>query len=112
MSPQVLEAIKRARARITPAHAWTQGYDAKNKFKQNVPFHSDKAVCWCAAGALAAERPPNDGLDWALEAFLAVLKKRGECTYLSIYNDTHTHEQILQLFDEVIHDAEATAHRS
>lgn len=49
---KVADILRQAADLIEPEGAWTRGAPARNAQKKSVDPWSDKAVCWCAAGAL------------------------------------------------------------
>lgn len=102
---QVKELLERARARITPAASWTQKTSARNAAGQAAPVWSVEAVCWCSTGAIRRELNDEGVFRATLEIqAINMLRKANEnkIYFLSDFNDTHTHEEVLQAFDRAI----------
>ena len=97
-----VEILKAARELISdPAH-WTQGSEARDEKGDPVLARSKGARCFCAVGALisASGKAP-----WKrpLEALRSELPK--PIFYVSDFNDTGSHEEVLALFDRAIERA-------
>ena len=99
-----LETLKAARQLITDPAKWTQGWLARNALGEHADVDSSSAVCFCSIGALCRvgsvayygaqrilERNISDGLS------------------LGWFNDTHTHAEVLALFDAAIAELEGVA---
>lgn len=104
-----LDILTEARGYV--AKGWTQGTLAKSNENRKVSFHSPRAVCWCALGALRlAGGYYEEGQD-ALERLLPYE------TELFTWNDApgRTQAEVLALFDKAIeaerarNDKQATA---
>jgi hypothetical protein len=98
-----LETLKAARALITDPAKWTQGAQARDKRGQPFSTHNDNAVCWCALGAIEKVADP-----YSEEAYEAAKKLRSISPNgtVSDFNDTHTHVEVLALFDAAIAELE------
>lgn len=96
------EVLTAARELISVPERWTQGVHARNISGIAVATKGNLATCWCADGAInrvsgtdfvaecaAYERLDNVCFKLFGEGFIA-------------YNDSHTHEEILALFDVAI----------
>jgi len=101
MSDTVRDVLIRARERISVPERWTQRALARDISGAPVMTHSKLAVCWCSMGAMRAEA--GELLYRAALNFLTGIK--GECVHE--YNDTHTHTEVLAMFDKAIEEAEA-----
>lgn len=105
MSTRRAENIKvliHARKLITdPAH-WTQGYAVRDaEGNSDVPI--DKAVCFCAIGAcMRAEHDLKTAYAASSDPLYDTLHELGIKYGLADYNDSHTHEEVLALFDKTI----------
>lgn len=103
------ELLKNARELITdPAH-WTQGAYAKNEYGSTTESHADNATCWCAYGVIRKVAYDNDsnsveGLENAIDA-CATLLTGEECDGIA-FNDSHTHAEVLQMFNCAIKRSE------
>lgn len=95
----MIEELKKARALLVKG--WTKGSFAKNAQGEKCVPYSDKAVCWCAGGALKVVTDNWSDLWDVVEAEL----KGG---YLPDFNDAQeTVEPVLALFDKAIAKLEA-----
>jgi hypothetical protein len=94
-TPDVLQALKDARALIADETNWCQGK----------VFDGHKC---CAYGALkkVTEGGRRNTLRWLAQIQLEALLTHGY-TALSYFNDTHTHAEVLNLFDRAIARLEA-----
>ena len=96
----ITENLQAARDLITDPNKWTQFAVARNSGNQITLASSPDAVCWCAFGALQY----TYSRDQEFRDLLNIM------TYLDsfmngsvgIYNDTHTHKEVLAAFDRAI----------
>lgn len=104
------DILRAARARIEDPKNWTTGQFARNAKGDPVSCYSKKAVCWCAIGAVNAER--TDGSERRALDFLYDASERlyGNLD-VSIINDDGDHAAVLRVFDAAIAAAEAEAGR-
>ncbi len=107
------ETLKAARGLITDVNKWTQKFYARNKDGLPCgPTHPD-AVRFCSIGAMYAVTGKNtygSVIDYLYKAVnqLAEPKKEAETWGLAEYNDTHTHAEVLEVYDLAIEMAEGT----
>jgi hypothetical protein len=95
-----LETLKAARELITPKRAWTTGTLAKTSPEgKRVDYFSVDAKCWCSSGAIMRVNPQFNGWNYLLDAM--------KTSTIPIFNDTHTHAEVLAAFDEAIARLEA-----
>jgi hypothetical protein len=101
-----LETLKAARQLISDPAKWTQGAQSRDKLGHPYAFDTDKAVCWCALGAI--ERVAGR---YSSERFEASTKLRSISPKGLVidFNDTHTHAEVLALFDAAIAELEGAA---
>jgi len=99
------EVLKKARNLISKPENWTQGYAARNKLGAPVHIYSEDANCFCAVGAvgravheLELNSKERDVL--LLSYFDPVLH-----TSVAEFNDSNTHNKVLELFDKAIAEA-------
>jgi hypothetical protein len=106
--------LKAARILISDPKRWTQSNYAKNKNRSSVDPTSPKAVCWCALGALQkvvnilyqnSRSDKNLHSDEYHEIRELLADQAGERPH--VFNDTHTHSEVLDLFDRTIKSLEA-----
>ena len=91
-----------ARALIEKPEHWTQEVHARDSAGNKVSPNSSKAVCFCAHGALVRVFNKTYGLEE--EKATAYLKKQTG-TAIWTFNDSHTHEEVLNVFDKAIASA-------
>lgn len=102
-----LEILRAARALISKPERWTQGSNARNpRTKRRVSVRSPLAGQFCAVGSM--DRVFNGSLPrferWNAGAALSEMIAPFS---LSDFNDTHTHPEVLALFDRAIARLEA-----
>lgn len=96
------EVLRSARAKIEKAENWTQGEIARDTRGRCNP-KSPNAECWCAVGSIDVVTGYDvDDYGDSLE-ILETLAGMA----LDHFNDTHTHAEVLSLFDRAIAAAEA-----
>ena len=97
-----LELLKAARALIRDPKCWTVGAFARAADGGRVQAGDARAVSWCLAGALyhlglfASEDRPGE----AKKALVNALPGGG--TTLAEFNDSHTHPEVLAVYDAAI----------
>lgn len=97
MSP--VEILKAARELIAKPERWTRGSGARDASGQDVDASSDDAVCWCAIGAIVrvSENP--------VPAEMLLRRVLPDGGFISAFNDSHDHAEVLALFDAAIASA-------
>lgn len=89
-----------ARAKIAKPENWTQKAAARDKDGFSISVFHEHATRWCAAGAVRAVVPMGESNYVAalhrLEAHLP------SPSVIAMYNDSHTHAEVLAKFDEAI----------
>lgn len=92
----VRETLIKAKALITDPKNWTQGAYARTGDGVPVPLSHSAAVCFCSMGAIRR-------ISGELGAPYQALKREiGPSDMVCEYNDSHTHEEVLALFDKAI----------
>ncbi len=124
LPPQPASAIlRRARAILTPPAAWCRGELALDAAGLITPAEAPAARQWCALGAIRRAAweyvshmsPPAPDTDQVVrtllhEATVQLALATGAPSFprddarlvVACYNDTHTHPEILALFDAAI----------
>lgn len=105
-----VQILRDARALIADEKNWTQGTYSLDQFGGSVEPVDEKAVCFCSLGALAkvvGARDPDDTLQG--EAVIVSLVREQGYTNVAEFNDSHTHSDVLDLFDRAIARAESEA---
>jgi hypothetical protein len=92
-----LEIIKGARELISDPERWGQGWYAHDKKGDWADFASDSACRWCAMGAIRKQANSGDDRDC-----LHLYRLLSGNFSLNRFNDTHTHAEVIALFDAAI----------
>lgn len=102
------ERLRAAKALIDTPKKWTRGASARDKFGEPTMLVSEEACSWCTMGALSvvsdyADKFERDGFERAR----GYLKRVIPCRMVADYNDSHTHEEVMRMFDKAIEIAES-----
>lgn len=112
-------------------HGWTQGSYVRKKYIGRIPIMTALAqrdrsdLCFCALGAISAARggfsvqfpevellqsliKKSDIPDCALRKAQVAFKEMNPEVRIAMFNDTHTKEEVLELFDKAIATLENT----
>jgi len=96
------EVLRKARALIEKPENWTQGASARDAQGRQM---------WNAREANACARDAIGAIDTAATTHAEQVAARQalwrECVQITVFNDTHTHAEVLSLFDRAIAAAEA-----
>jgi hypothetical protein len=106
---KLIEVLKAGKAKIIKPENWGIGFFAKTKDGQQCPYNSKAAFCFCSDGALMNvtswdRSTENSVIYWEAYALLGSLADEHD---IIEFNDTHTHEEVLTLWDKAIKLAEA-----
>lgn len=110
---EVAELLKAARKVIEKPENWTQRVLARNVVGSEVDTDSAEACRWCTMGALFRVLDERNGCDNLINRSRPFLNKAAQQLSLlpwdcaESYNDSHTHAEVLALFDKAIASAEA-----
>ena len=102
---QVVKLLKDARNLIAKRENWTQDNFAKTADGNGVYSKSDEAVCWCSLGALTWVSLPDE--DKQVRKLAKLLLRKAMDSPIAIFNDSHTHEEVLAAWDKAIELAKA-----
>lgn len=102
--------LRRLKKKIQNPKHWTQLAFARDINGQPVNEHNARAVCWCLAGAQLVTTLRDAGI-----AGYALYELIGNATYMwheegqrrAIFNDNHTHGEVMELLDISIMNAQA-----
>ncbi len=103
-----LEILKAARELISAPERWTQETSARTPDGRRCGALNANAVCWCSTGATLMFDPDNLG-HFADSALGWQLMSDGYNDGVERFNDTHTHAEVLALFDKTIARLESGA---
>ena len=101
---KISDALIIAKTLIQDPENWTQGVSARDNLHEPVPAMSRNAVCFCTYGAVDRAL----GLENSIDYHKIVGTLKNACAAISgssvvaEYNDTHTHPEVLALFDKAI----------
>ena len=90
---------------IAKRENWTQDDYAKTADGNGAYSKSDEAVCWCSLGALTKLSPPDE--DKQVRKLAKLLLSEAMDSPIAIFNDSHTHEEVLAAWDKAIELAKA-----
>ena len=111
MEQSTRDILVKARELISDKAHWIQGNYGRNNHGNPVARRElYAATCFCAAGAVIRATQilrEDNTLDYAPEAiYKAFFDSPSTWTdSLVVYNDQHSHEEVLALFDRTISDA-------
>jgi len=91
----ITETLKAARLLITPRENWTQG--ALSRDKDGIPNPDDEAVCFCSLGAVMEVTTCAAEYNNAVDMFYGLVLDDP-----AYFNDSHSHEEVLEMFDKAI----------
>lgn len=94
-----LEIVKKAKAQISDPQHWCKFVCARDGSGNSVGIVNNNAVSWCIVGALIKITFDSDVTP--LHKMNAYCHKKHNIG-LGEFNDLHTHEEVLALFDEFI----------
>jgi len=97
-----LEVLTSARALISDPARWTQGHAARDTSGSFTGATRDDATCWCTIGACV--RVADGGFS---EHVCELLTRAAGTSQIGSFNDTHTHAEVLAMFDQAITLAKA-----
>lgn len=101
---KVSERLIAAKAIITDPSKWTQGYYARDNKGEIIEADMTEAVCFCSIGALHRVGQFN----WHSEdtdPAEVYLNGATDTRWIVEYNDSHTHEEVMQVWDNAIERA-------
>jgi len=91
---------------------WTTCAAARNAYGAHCDVHSPRAFCFCSAGALLLVLPRGGGVpDYGLMALGGFLRHTGAGENVVVYNDAHTHEEVVAAWDDTIASLRRTRER-
>ena len=106
----VLDILIAGRELISDPSRWTQGASARDDRDNRVGATAGVAVCWCSMGALhKTATAEGSTYEDAYGAMMASLSLIAPDDGLANFNDTHTHSEVLALWDRAIEAEKAKA---
>jgi len=103
---EAIDLLREARALISDPDKWTQGTLARNAYGSEVAHYSPDACKWCAVGAISRVAASNNAsYETEMSAYSALVQASRilfDSDAVGEVNDTHTHADVLALFDRAI----------
>ena len=101
---KISDVLIKAKTLIQDPKNWTQGVLARDNLYEPVPTTSRNAVCFCTYGAVGRvlvleNSSQHDEVAGPLKKACAAISGSSR---VAEYNDTHTHPEVLALFDKAI----------
>jgi hypothetical protein len=96
---EVVNTLRQARALIEVPERWTQTYVAVDSTGFPCSPLASEALCWCALGAV--ERIAGHDGDLHLRVS-DLLRAHTPDNSVASFNDSHSHSEVLALFDAAI----------
>ena len=107
---QVVKLLEDARNLIAKRESWTQDDFGKTADGNGVYSKSDEAVCWCSLGALTRLSPSDE--DKQVRKLAKLFLRKAMDSSIVVFNDSHTHEEVLAAWDKAIELAKAAGFES
>lgn len=101
----VAQVLREAKAVIPTPAQWTRKVAARDSRGNRVTPRNERAVRWCAMGAIE-KVAPGDGLAALEWAAIRALRPHMD-DEVPTFNDSHTHAEVLAAFDAAIAEQEA-----
>lgn len=106
----IKEVLIEARALIADPARWTQGEFARTADGRILDGYCEGAVCWCALGAIRkvtmegaeSREERTEALVLSYDAADLLQAHLANVIAVPKFNDSHTHEEVLALFDKAI----------
>lgn len=98
----VKQLLMSAKALIQDPNNWTQHVLARDGRNNLVSIASDDACKYCAEGAAMKVTAHSEGHIWEQVRYALYIALPLSAGSVVAYNDTHTHEEVLALFDRAI----------
>lgn len=94
-----LQILKEARLLISDPERWTKGTFARNSENDPVLPDDKQAVCWCAVGSVGKVcETDSEGFGKVTNELSLIVAP----DFIGDFNDTHSHPEVLAMFDKAI----------
>ena len=107
---KVSEVLKAGKAVIADPKNWAKEWFAYDEQARMTESCSPDAVCWCSTGALSKVAPKDMSTRFKAENWLHHAADTADpdspVHCMPYYNDTHTHEEVMAVWDAAIKLAE------
>ena len=84
-----------------PEH-WTRGSMARNAEQNPCPVDSEQVTCFCMMGAISAAHLKGSYSLLTPGQVWNVIAREIRTDSIGFFNDTHTHQEVLDVFDQTI----------
>lgn len=100
-----VEVLKKAREIIAKEENWAQHVFAANEKGESVPDYSSDACKFCSLGAISKAVGSDD--EYHITNFVTYTNAKRLLMsaideHIAVFNDTHTHEEVIAAFDKAI----------
>lgn len=102
MSMKISEHLIAAKKRIEKPENWTTHVLARNSAGMSVESWSFEAICWCSIGAVSKAPDTKYTQKSACYKYLEQAISTNSDTSISDFNDTHTHAEVMEMWDKAI----------
>ncbi len=102
---ETVEILEKARELISDESRWTKGEYARDDRGQDIEFNDPGACAFCALGAVLVASGAEDDCDSVTaDADRRLTQEVGGSFINDVarFNDSHTHAEVLALFDRAI----------
>ena len=95
------DSLKLGKGFIADEKNWIKGFNAKNADGIVVDAQDDDAVCFCSVGAVLKT---SERLYWPMYRTLLTVCRDIDPTTINVsqFNDSHTHAEVMQMWDIAI----------
>lgn len=101
-----LDVLRKARALIEKPENWTQGMSARDSTGERADPMADAAVRFCSYGAIC-HSTGGSFVHPASRGAVQALQDAADEAFFSLWNDSHTHAEVIAAFDKAIASLEA-----
>lgn len=106
---KVSELLKSSKELIIDPTHWTQKYLARDQNGKSTNYAGEDAVCWCSLGAVEKITIDVFGSEYLVARYNArnaaidcLNMASNGCGCITTFNDEHTHEEVIDMFDKAI----------
>lgn len=108
MTKKISEVLKEAKQLISKPENWTTGVYARDAEGIKVDTGNARATCFCSLGAVFfVAKQSKLSFPQRADIIQHIKEANGLTSPVHEYNDTHTHAEVMALWDKAIAAAEA-----
>ena len=97
-----VQFLKQVRQLIATPKAWCQCHLALTRFGIRTAINDPNAETWCLVGAMVKVNDPNPSDACYIKASQMLQQLTPNNCGLSVYNDSHSHTEVIALLDKAI----------